>query len=79
VTRPFIGHALVKLKSAALIKGSSASTPKSTDLSFYSQEELDAIADEINNRSRKGLGVRSALIVSRALILNSAQHSTLNH
>jgi IS30 family transposase len=57
----------------------SASTPKSTDLSFYSQEELDAIADEINNRSRKGLGVRSALIVSRALILNSAQHSTLNH
>jgi len=26
VTRPFIGHALVKLKSAALIKWSSAST-----------------------------------------------------
>jgi IS30 family transposase len=50
-----------------------------TDLSFYSQEELDAIADEINNRPRKGLGVRSALIVTRALLLNSAQHSTLIH
>jgi hypothetical protein len=29
VTGPFIGHALVKLKSAALIKWSSASTRKS--------------------------------------------------
>jgi IS30 family transposase len=31
--------------------------PKGTDLSVYSQEQLDAIADEINNRPRKGLGV----------------------
>ena len=30
--------------------------PKGTDLSIYSQEQLDAIADEINNRPRKGLG-----------------------
>ena len=30
--------------------------PKGTELSVYSQEELDAIADEINNRPRKGLG-----------------------
>jgi IS30 family transposase len=30
--------------------------PKGTDLYFYSQEELDAIADEINNRPRKGWG-----------------------
>jgi IS30 family transposase len=30
--------------------------PKGTDLSVYSQEELDAIADEINNLPRKGLG-----------------------
>ena len=31
--------------------------------SLYSQEELDAIADEIKNRPRKGLGVRSPLSV----------------
>ena len=29
---------------------------KATDLSIYSQEQRDAIADEINGRSRKGLG-----------------------
>ena len=37
--------------------------PKGTDLSGYSQEQLDAIADQINNRPRKGLGVRSPLAV----------------
>lgn len=31
--------------------------PKGTDLSGYSQEQLDAIADETNNRPRIGLGV----------------------
>jgi IS30 family transposase len=35
--------------------------PKGTDLSIYSQEQLDAIADEINNRPRKGLGVHDHL------------------
>ncbi len=30
--------------------------PKGTDLSVYSQVELDAIADKFNNRPRKGLG-----------------------
>lgn len=30
--------------------------PKGTDLSIYSQEQLDAIADQINNRPRKGWG-----------------------
>ena len=30
--------------------------PKGAGLSIYSQEQLDAIADEINNRPRKGLG-----------------------
>jgi IS30 family transposase len=53
--------------------------PKGTDLSGYSQEQLDAIADQINNRPRKGLGVRSPLAVYRELLLNSPQHSTLFH
>ncbi len=53
--------------------------PKGTDLSIYSQEQLDAIADEINHRPRKGLGVRSPLAVYRELLINSPQHSTLIH
>lgn len=53
--------------------------PKGTDLSVYSQEELDAIADEINNRPRKGLGVRSPLTVYRELLANSQQRSMLIH
>ena len=53
--------------------------PKGTDLSGYTQEQLDAIADEINNRPRKGLGVRSPLAVYRELLLNSSQPSTLIH
>lgn len=50
--------------------------PKGTDLSGYSQEQLDAIADQINGRPRKGLGVRSPLAVYRELLINSPQHST---
>ena len=53
--------------------------PKGTDLSIYSQEQLDAIADEINNRPRKGLGIRSPLAVYRELLINNPQHSTLIH
>ncbi|MDR7152753.1 IS30 family transposase [Hydrogenophaga palleronii] len=53
--------------------------PKGTDLSIHSQEQLDGIADQINNRPRKGLGVRSPLAVYRELLLNSLQHSTLVH
>jgi IS30 family transposase len=53
--------------------------PKGTNLAGYSQEQLDAIADEINNRPRKGLGVRSPLAVYTELLLNSPQHSTLTH
>ena len=53
--------------------------PKGTDLSVHSQEQLDAIADQINNRPRKGLGVRSPLAVYRDLLLNRPQHSTLVH
>ena len=53
--------------------------PKGTDLSVHSQERLDAIADEINCRPRKGLGLRSPLAVYRELLINSAQNSTLIH
>lgn len=53
--------------------------PKGIDLSGYSQEQLDAIADEINGRPRKGLGVRSPLAVYSQLLLNASQHSTLIH
>jgi hypothetical protein len=52
--------------------------PKGTDLAGYSQEQMDAIADEINNRPRKGLGVRSPQAVYTELLLNSPQHLTLN-
>ena len=50
--------------------------PKDMGLSIYSQEQLDAIADEINNRARKGLGVRSPPWV---LLINSLQHSAHTH
>lgn len=53
--------------------------PKGTDLSGYSQAQLDAIADQINNRPRKGVGVRLPLAVYRKLLLNSPQLSTLVH
>jgi transposase, IS30 family len=52
---------------------------KGTDLAGYSQEQLDAIADEINNQPRKGLSVRSPLAVYTELLLNSPQHSTLTY
>ena len=44
--------------------------PKGTDLSGYSQDQLDAIADEINNRPRKTLKAYSPLEVYRNLLLN---------
>jgi len=53
--------------------------PKGTDLSIYSQEQLYAIADEINGRPRKGLGVRSPLAIYRELLINNPQPSTLVH
>ena len=53
--------------------------PKGNDLSVYSQEQFDAIADEINNRPRKGLGVRSPLTVYRELLINSSEQYTLIH
>ena len=53
--------------------------PKGTDLSVYSQEQLDAIADQINNRPRIGLGVRSPIAVYMDLLMNTHQHSSLIH
>jgi IS30 family transposase len=53
--------------------------PKGTDLSGYRQEQVDAIADQINNRPREGLGVRSPFAVYRELMLNSPYHPTLVH
>lgn len=53
--------------------------PKGTDLSGYTQQQLDAIADQINARPRKGLGVRCPLAVYRELLLNSPQQSNLIH
>jgi transposase, IS30 family len=41
--------------------------PKGTDLSGYSQVQLDAIADQINNCPSKGLGVRPPLAVYQEL------------
>ena len=53
--------------------------PKGTDLSIYSQQQLDAIADQINNRPRKGLSIRAPLAVYREWLINSPYHSTLVH
>lgn len=54
--------------------------PKGTDLSGYSQEQLDAIADEINTRPRKGLGVRTPLSVYRQLLfMQSLPQSSIVH
>lgn len=40
------------------------------DLSGYSQEQHDALADEIDHCRRKGLGVRSPLAVYSQLLLS---------
>ncbi len=45
---------------------------KESSLPDYGQEQLDAIADEINGRPRKGLGVRSSLAFYRERLLNSS-------
>jgi IS30 family transposase len=53
--------------------------PKGTDLAGYSKEQLYAIADEINNRPRKGLRKRSPLAIHTEQLLNShnTQHSPI--
>ena len=46
--------------------------PKGADLSRYRREQLDLIADEINGRPRKALGVRFALEMYRKFVPNSS-------
>lgn len=50
--------------------------PKGADLSVHSQEELDAIADEMNNRPRASLDWHSPLQVFAEILAASAQRST---
>ena len=53
--------------------------PKGTDLSVFSQDQLDAIADEMNNRPRATHGFFSPLQVFAKLLANSTHLSTPLH
>ena len=46
--------------------------PKGTDLSIYSQKDLDKIAESLNNRPRKVLGFRTPLEAYQTEILNQS-------
>ena len=48
--------------------------PKGMDLSELTQEQLDAIADEINNRPRKTLNAHSPIEVYRDFLLKHQRH-----
>ncbi len=49
--------------------------PKGTDLSIYSQEELDAMADRLNNRPRAIHGFYPPIAVYRAMLERITQGS----
>lgn len=56
--------------------------PKGTDLSVYSHEQLETIADKNNNRRRKGFGARSSPGGAyRDLFISNppTPHSSLKH
>jgi transposase, IS30 family len=52
---------------------------KATDLTEYSQFQLEFMAHEINIRPRKGLGLRSPLAFYRELLFNNLLRSFLVH
>jgi len=51
--------------------------PKGQDLSGFSQEQLDAIADEINNRPRKVLNAHSPIEIYRNMLINHHPSPTI--
>ena len=53
--------------------------PKGTDLSVYSQDELDAIADELNNRPRATHNFASPLAVFRAMLESLDKPNAIKH
>ncbi|ABF08412.1 IS30-like element IS1088 family transposase [Cupriavidus metallidurans] len=53
--------------------------PKGTDLSGYSQEQLDAVADELNGRPRMTLGWRKPIEVYAEHLARLAQQPDLVH
>ena len=50
--------------------------PKGTDLSVHSQEELDAIADRLNNRPRAVHGFYPPIVVYQAMLDKLNQHDS---
>ena len=53
--------------------------PKGTDLSVFSQDQLDAIADQMNNRPRSAHAFSSPLQVLSKLLANGGHPSTPLH
>ena len=53
--------------------------PKGADLSIYSQDELDAIADSLNNRPRATHGFYSPLEVLATILEKASQPATPHH
>lgn len=52
--------------------------PKSTDLSVYSQEQLDAIADSLNTRPRQTLGWMTPLQILAQVLAKPSQTSAVH-